>query len=204
MAEGLSRRALGPEFGSVADTGELPDDSLVAAAVDGDRAAFAMLVSRHYGRIYRQAYGWLGEQAAAEDVTQDIVVKLARVIHSFSGEARFTTWLHRLVLNHLHDVERARKRKRLEPGLVFEDLQIAAAEVPADRQLAARRALAAINALPEKLRETIMLVHWEGLTHEAAAEVLGCKGGTVSWRVNEARKQLAASLGWQPGDEEIG
>ena len=178
------------------DTGRVSDQALVARAIGGDRDAFALLVERHYDRIYRLAYGWLGDQMAAEDVAQDVVVKLATAIVKYEGRSKFTTWLHRLVLNHLHDRTRAEKRRRIEPGLVFEDLQIAADDVPADRQVAARQAMQAVNALPAKLRAAVILVYWQGLTHEAAGQVLGCKGGTVSWRLNEAKSLLADTLGW--------
>jgi len=171
-----------------------PDDRLARDAAGGDRDAFALLIDRHYDRIYRLAYGWTGTQSEAEDVAQDIVVKLARVIGQFEGQAKFTTWLHRLVLNHLHDQARAQKRRRIDNSTAFEDLQLSSNDVPADRQMEAKQGLAAVMALPEKLRDTVLLVHWQGLTHEVAAEVLGCKGGTVSWRLNEARKQLEAAL----------
>ncbi|MEO0393296.1 MAG: RNA polymerase sigma factor [Pseudomonadota bacterium] len=177
-------------------TGGVPDDELVARAVTGNRDAFAMLINRHYDRIYRLAYGWSGDQAAAEDATQDVVVKLATAITKFEGRSQFTTWLHRLVMNHLHDKARAKKRRRIDPGVVFEDLQIAAEDVPADRQAAASQAMKAVNALPQKLREAVILVYWQGLTHEAAGAVLGCKGGTVSWRLNEAKTRLAKTLDW--------
>lgn len=171
------------------------DDKLIAAAVDGDRNAFGCLIDRHYNRIYRLAYGWMGQREAAEDAAQDVVVKLVTALPKFGGQSKFTTWLHRLVLNHLHDVARKNKRRRIDPGVVFEDLQIAADEVATDDALASRRALAAINELPYKLRAAVLLVHWEGMTHEAAGQVLGCKGGTVSWRLNEAKTKLGEMLG---------
>ncbi|MBV6631669.1 MAG: RNA polymerase sigma factor [Alphaproteobacteria bacterium] len=172
-----------------------PDDKLISAAVNGDRDAFGCLIDRHYDRIYRLAYGWMGQREAAEDAAQDVVVKLVNALPKFGGQSKFTTWLHRLVLNHLHDIARKNKRRRIDPGVVFEDLQIAANEMATDDALASRRALAAVNDLPEKLRDAVLLVHWEGMTHEAAGQVLGCKGGTVSWRLNEAKTKLSELLG---------
>lgn len=204
MADGMASQ--GPNTGNAEPaqhpTGGVSDDRLVASALTGNRDAFAILIERHYDRIYNLAYGWLGEKAAAEDVAQDVVVKLATAIAKFDGRSKFTTWLHRVVLNHLHDQARAKKRRRIEPGVVFEDLQIASDEVSADRQLEARQAMEAVNTLPEKLRAAIILVHWQGLTHDAAGEVLGCKGGTISWRLNEAKAQLAALLSMKTGRED--
>ncbi|MEM6903434.1 MAG: RNA polymerase sigma factor [Pseudomonadota bacterium] len=174
---------------------DLSDNELIEAAIGGDRTAFGCLIDRHYDRIYRLAYGWMGQREAAEDATQDVVVKLVTALPKFGGQSKFTTWLHRLVLNHLHDMARKNKRRRIDPGVVFEDLQIAANEVATDDALASRRALAAVNELPDKLRAAVLLVHWEGMTHEAAGQILGCKGGTVSWRLNEAKTRLSAMLG---------
>ena len=203
LADGYSGQD-STENASAGMSSGVPDDELVARAVTGNRDAFAMLINRHYDRIYRLAYGWSGDQMAAEDAAQDVVVKLATAINKFEGRSKFTTWLHRLVLNHLHDTARAEKRRRIEPGLVFEDLQIASDDVPADRQAAAREAMNAVNRLPTKLRAAVVLVYWQGLTHEAAGKVLGCKGGTVSWRLNEAKSRLAEALDWFDDGQESG
>ncbi len=202
LADGMGSQKpqLGDDGTGQHPTGGLPDERLVASALAGNRDAFSILIERHYDRIYNLAYGWLGDRAAAEDAAQDVVVKLATAIAKFEGRAKFTTWLHRLVLNHLHDKARAKKRRRIDPGVVFEDLQIASEDVSADRQYEAKQGMAAVNALPTKVRAAVMLVHWQGLTHDAAGEVLGCKGGTVSWRLNEAKKLLAAQLRPETGE----
>ena len=89
------------------------DARLVADAVAGDRAAFAALVTRHYDRIFRVAWRILGNRAEAEDLAQDVCATLGRRIRSFRGEAAFTTWLHRLVVNAARDRLR---REAARPG----------------------------------------------------------------------------------------
>ncbi|MEE9355813.1 MAG: RNA polymerase sigma factor [Methylococcaceae bacterium] len=86
---------------------EKSDDlTLASAAGLGDRKAFECLVSRHYATMYKIAFKWCGNQADAQDITQNACLKLARSIASFRGEAAFTTWLYRLVINTAKDWQR--------------------------------------------------------------------------------------------------
>ena len=78
---------------------ETPDETLALAAAGGDRAAFAVLVQRHYDRIYGLAYRLTGSRAEAQDMAQDICAALPAKLRNWRGEARFTTWLYRVVVN---------------------------------------------------------------------------------------------------------
>ena len=84
------------------------DERLALSAANGDREAFGELLERHYGRILRLCLRLLGDRAEAEDLAQDVCVGLAKKIRSFRGEARFTTWLYRVVLNAGRDAMRRR------------------------------------------------------------------------------------------------
>ena len=77
-------------------------------AVAGDRAGFAALVSRHYDMVFRVAWKWCGNREDAEDIAQDVCVRLGQTIRSYSGQAKFTTWLYRVVLNAARDHYRKR------------------------------------------------------------------------------------------------
>ena len=163
------------------------DVTLAKAAASGNHSAFETLVSRHYGTIYRMAYKWCGNQADAEDITQNACIKLARAIGSFRGEAAFTSWLYRLVINTAKDWQRqqAASNNRTAMG----DNRIAT-ETPADDAVYAQQVIASIHQLPEGEKEALLLVVGEGLSHREAAEIIGCKESTVSWRIHEARKKL--------------
>ena len=170
------------------------DERLALDAANGDREAFGELLERHYGRILGIGQRLLGNRAEAEDLAQDICVGLARKIRSFRGEARFTTWLYRVVLNAGRDA----MRRRASRGSVQRDF----VEVDALRRAgdAARTAEAewlreALDCLKDDLRETAILVLDQELTHAQAGEVLGISENTVSWRLHEVRKALKVRAG---------
>ena len=172
---------------------EPSDHSLVEAALHGDGEAFTDLVLRHYDRIFRLAWRVLGSVPDAEDVAQDVCAALPGKLGTFRREARFTTWLHRIVLNAARDRLRrmAAENRRAEGWGEVECFRRAeAAEAQAEQEWL----MQAMAALPEALRETVALVLGEDLTHAEAGEVLGVTEGTVSWRMSEARKALRAMV----------
>ena len=164
-------------------------EDLARAAAAGDRAAFGRLLERHYGVILKLAARHSESTAAAEDLAQDICVKLARNIASFDGRAKFSTWLYALALNacrdHLRKLGRER-RKRAEYGdfarLALEDAAEAARRAQILREM--------LDELDEPLRETALLVLDHDLSHAEAAAILGVTEGAISWRLHEIRKRL--------------
>jgi RNA polymerase sigma-70 factor, ECF subfamily len=170
---------------------ETPDEALARAAREGDRDAFAALLDRHYDRVYRLAWRLTGSQAEAEDLAQDICLALPGKLSGFRGEARFTTWLHRVVVNAAHDRRRrAATRARAADG--WGDWEIAR-QAAADETAQALDWLArAMTVLPEDLRATVALVLGEEMTHRDAGTVLGVSEGTVSWRMSEVKRHLRA------------
>lgn len=180
-------------------TGGDDDRALAALAGQGDRAAFAALLDRHYRRIRRVALRWTGNVPDAEDVAQAVCIKLASAIGSFRGEAAFTTWLTRLTINAVQDHHRARARemRRAEAYAVQALVDGQAAPDPEDKTKAL---WAAVRQLPHKTRDAVLLVYGEEMSHAQAAQVLGCREATVSWHVHDAKKRLAVLLG-QSGDE---
>ncbi len=168
---------------------EISDESLVRDACCGDRQAFATLVTRHYDRIYRLSYRVIGQQAEAEDLAQDICAALATKLKGFRGDARFTTWLHTLVMNAARDrLRRLATRARAADGWgdVERHRRAAAAEAAEEQAWLA----AAMQTLSPDLRATVALVLGEGVSHGEAAATLGVSEGTISWRMSEVRKAL--------------
>ncbi|MEM8789839.1 MAG: RNA polymerase sigma factor [Pseudomonadota bacterium] len=167
------------------------DDQLVCGARGGDAAAFAALVERHYDRIYRIGYRVLGRRAEAEDLAQDICAALPRKLAAYRGDARFTTWLHSVVVNGARDrLRRQTTQARAADG--WAEIQALRGAAAAD--LADDRAwlTAALRSLDPALRETVALVLGEDMNHAEAARALGISEGTVSWRLSEVRKRLRA------------
>lgn len=160
-------------------------------AREGDGAAFGRLLERHYGFVYRVAYRWCGCRADAEDVAQDVCVRLGRAIRSYRGAGAFRTWLYALTLNAARDLHR-RTRRETAKGEAFRAHALssaAVAEAP-DTADPVDDLWEAVRQLPDKQRDAVLLVYGEGLSHADAADVMAISEATVSWHVHEARKRL--------------
>lgn len=170
------------------------DAELVEKAVSGDRRAFGQLVERNYDFVHAVAWRWSGNAADAEDIAQDVCVRLGSAIRGFRGTSRFRTWLYTLTLNAARDHKRRQMRdsNRMQ-AYASEQAVLAGSETDDDER---QEALwTAVRALPEKQCDAVLLVYAEGMSHAAAADVLGCSEATVSWHVHEARKRLKTVLG---------
>jgi len=170
---------------------ETADDTLAQAAADGDRSAFAALVERHYGRIYGLAYRLCGSRADAQDLAQDICASLPAKLRGWRGEARFSTWLYRVVMNAAHD-QRRRQATRSKAASGWGDWEIARQDEIATKACALDWLTETMTRLPPELRDTVALVLGEELTQAEAAAVLGLSEGTIAWRMSDVKKRLRA------------
>ncbi len=174
------------------------DNDLAVAAAAGEQAAFAELIERHYDRFHRLAWRWCGNRADAEDVAQDVCIKLAHAIRGWRGEAQFTTWTTRIVFNAATDRLRARQRLRLvEPSklaMLIEMTSEPARESAAEVHVLNGELWDEVRRLPDQQRDAVLLVYGEDMNHAEAAVVLGCTEKTVSWHLFEARKRLKSAL----------
>lgn len=168
---------------------DMADERLALSAANGDRQAFGELLERHYALILRLGMRVLGNRAEAEDLAQDVCVGLATKIRSFRGEARFTTWLYRVVLNAGRDALR-RQATRGAAQRDFVEVDSLRRGGDAARAAEAEWLRTALDGLKEDLRETAILVLDQELTHAEAGAVLGISENTVSWRLHEVRKAL--------------
>ena len=168
-------------------------EALVARARRGDAAAFEQLVTEHYDMIYRTAYKWCGNRSDAEDVAQDVSIKLASAIALFDGRSKFASWLYRVTLNSVRDLQRARKRdgRKIE---AFSDVAAGFALADQEESTTTAQLWQAVRALPDKQRDAVLLVYAEELSHADAAQIMGCREATVSWHVHAARKALRGLL----------
>jgi RNA polymerase sigma-70 factor, ECF subfamily len=173
---------------------ETADEGLAVKAAAGCRASFAALLDRHYDRVYRLAWRWTGNNADAEDVAQDVCVKLATAIKSFRGDSAFKTWVYTIAFTTATD--RLRARQRIMP-LALSDISAltdgASTSTPETDLIGAELWLA-VRALPDQQRDAVLLVYGEDLSHLEAANILGCTEKTVSWHLHEARRRLKIKL----------
>ena len=176
------------------------DSELLQRCRGGDQAAWRELVARHTRKVFSVAYRFLGRVDEAEDVTQDVFVKLYLNLDRYRPqEGNFGAWLSSVARNHVIDHYRRRReerRRRLEDPAVLE--VIASGEEGPQRQLErdervdfVRRGL---RALPPDLREPIVLCDLRGLSYDEAATALGIPLGTVKSRINRGRLELAKRL----------
>lgn len=182
----------------------LPTDerALVQRAQAGDLEAFGELVSRYMRRAYYAALGLVGSHDDALDLSQEAFARAFRARTSLDPDRPFYTWLYtilrRLCFNFLRDRNtRARKLAEAAGWLSDEASARAAAHNPGRvTELAElrRRVAQAIEGLPERQREVLVLKEFEDLRYREIADLLGIPIGTVMSRLYAARRQLAASL----------
>lgn len=173
---------------------EEKDETLALRAAQGCRVSFACLVERHYDRIYRLAWRWTHVVTEAEDIAQDVTVKLARAIHGYRGEAAFKTWLHRITYTTTMDYLRSAQRTMpLEPSDILKllDGAVDAAQQSSEPDV---DVWSAVRSLPNQQRDAMLLVYGEDMSHAEAAAVMGCAEKTVSWHIHEAKKRLKVLL----------
>lgn len=168
--------------------------SVVLAAMRGDHRAFGKLVKLYDGRLRALVYHLLGSREAMDDVLQETYLSAYRGLPQFRGEADVGAWLYRIAYNAC--LQRLRRRERLQPTDEerLEELSTPAPDCADDVALRdeLHQALAALS--PEQCA-AVLLVHRDGFSYAAAAEILGVPVGTVASRAAAARAALARMLG---------
>ena len=170
------------------------DIELVTLSLDGNALAFEHLVKRHYDTVFRVSYKWCGLKEDAEDIAQEVFVKLAQKLQTFGSRASFRTWLYRITVNTAKDFIRKCMTKRgYETAYAIEQDDANPGPSPGDL-LEAKRLVKALGRLSEKQKAAVLLVLSEGLSHQKAARILKCPEATISWRIFQARKTLKKYL----------
>jgi RNA polymerase sigma-70 factor (ECF subfamily) len=189
-------------------TGTLdPDLTIVERCLSGDAAAWEDLVRTHTRRVYGLCYRFTGKESEAQDLTQDVFLRVFRALASFrAAEGAFTTWLARLTRNLLIDHYRRTRNERVTDSIEEQLPHIeggAVDSVPAvsmrpDRAVAGREASellqSALSKLSPELRETIILRDLQEMEYREIADVLAIPEGTVKSRLNRGRAELARLL----------
>jgi RNA polymerase sigma factor (sigma-70 family) len=160
-------------------------------------AEWAAIVGEHSARVYRLAYRLTGNRQDAEDLTQDVFVRVFRSLDSFEP-GNFAGWLHRITTNLFLDRARRAARIRMDGFAEGAEQQLLGSQVlPEDAVHDAGfdpDIEAALASLPEKFRVAVVLCDVEGLSYDEIADVLGVKVGTVRSRIHRGRTQLRDAL----------
>jgi RNA polymerase sigma-70 factor (ECF subfamily) len=186
----------------VAENGLDLDTSVVERCLDGEESAWEELTKSHTRRVYSLCYRFTGNSSQAQDLTQEVFLRVFRTLKSFrAGEGSFTTWLTRLTRNLLIDHYRRTRSDRATDS-IEEQLPMleerTALSARTDGLLAGREASevlqAALQRLSPELRETVILRDLEEMEYREIAQTLSVPEGTVKSRLNRGRAELARVL----------
>src|ERR1700754_3946132 len=178
-------------------TSRVEEGSRVAEVETWTPPSWEEIVREHSGRVYRLAYRLTGNAHDAEDLTQEVFVRVFRSLSSYTP-GTFEGWLHRITTNLFLDAARRKQRIRFE-GLADEMAHRLAGSEPTPAQAFDDSHLdddvqAALKALPPEYRAAVVLCDIEGFSYEEIAATLGVKLGTVRSRIHRGRAQLRSAL----------
>ncbi len=187
-----------PRDPSVAGTAAL--DLLIEQCLAGDQAAWEQIVRLHWRRVFNIAYKFVGKHDEAEDLTQDVFLKLFKSLGTFDRRANFQTWLisvsRNLCIDHYRSVRK--ERETIDRSVDAGELTPASSDIGPLRQLerSDRRAMlhAALQKLPPTLRTAVLLRDIHELTYQEIAKQLELPEGTVKSRINRGRTELARQI----------
>jgi RNA polymerase sigma-70 factor, ECF subfamily len=190
-----------------------PDHALVELAKAGDKRAFEMLVIKYQRRLERLIGRMVRDVDLVQDIAQESFIRAYRALGNFRGEAQFYTWLYRIAVNTAKKYLLAMKRDPIITesalrGANDEDDETSSGEHPLNNRIAesetpestyaakeiANAVNAAMDALPEELRQAITLRELEGLSYEEISELMDCPIGTVRSRIFRAREAISARI----------
>ena len=175
-------------------------DALIASCLQGDQTAWEQIVRQHWRKVFNLAYKFVGRHDEAEDLTQDIFLKIFKALHTFDRRANFQTWLisisRNLCIDHYRSVRK--ERQTMARDVDASELSPVSRErgphsqlEQADLKHLIKRALA---ELPGPLREAVVLRDLQEFSYQEIAEQLGLPEGTVKSRINRGRLELARQL----------
>jgi RNA polymerase sigma-70 factor (ECF subfamily) len=171
-----------------------PDFGLLRRAQRGDERAFGTIVRTYEQPVYNYVLRLVGDRALAEDLTQEVFLRVYQGLPGFSLRARFTTWLFQVTKNRVLDELRAIER-RPRAVLALEDIPpLEVLDQPFERSEAIDAVWRAVGALNVDLKMALLLRDVVGLSYTEIADSLEITLATVKWRIYKAREEVAAAL----------
>jgi RNA polymerase sigma-70 factor (ECF subfamily) len=175
-------------------------DSLIEQCLAGDQAAWEQIVRQNWRKVFNVAYKFVGKHDEAEDLTQDIFLKIFKALKTFDRRANFQTWIisisRNLCIDHYRSVRK--ERQTIARDVDTSDLQPATTErgpyAVAEHQDLKAQLRQALETLPLTLRTAVVLRDLQELSYQEIADRLGLPEGTVKSRINRGRIELAHQL----------
>jgi len=171
----------------------MDDSGVVSAFLGGEERAFAELVDRYQTRLLNFIYRTIGDREKAEDLVQEVFVRVFRGLAAFRGDSALSTWIYRLTVNAAlsHLARRGRRQEVSDEGIT----EVPAPPVAERDSALATRIEAALAELPPGYRAILVLHDVEGLSHEECAAILDCRVGTCKSQLHKARARMRELLG---------
>jgi RNA polymerase sigma-70 factor, ECF subfamily len=177
-----------------------PSDQLIERCLQGDQQAWEAIVRLHWRKVFNVAYKFVGKHDEAEDLTQDIFLKIFRALRTFDRRANFQTWIvsisRNLCIDHYRSVRK--ERQTIARDVDSTALQPASTErgphAAAEHQDLRELLRAALGKLPPSLRTAVVLRDLQELSYQEIADRLSLPEGTVKSRINRGRIELARQL----------
>jgi RNA polymerase sigma-70 factor (ECF subfamily) len=175
-------------------------DSLIEQCLAGDQLAWEQVVRQNWRKVFNVAYHFVGKHDEAEDLTQDIFLKIFKALNTFDRRANFQTWIisisRNLCIDHYRSVRK--ERQTIARDVDSNDLQPATSErgpyAQAEHQDLKAQLRQALETLPVTLRTAVVLRDLQELSYQEIADRLGLPEGTVKSRINRGRIELAHQL----------
>ena len=175
-------------------------DALIEQCLGGDQVAWETIVRQNWRKVFNVAYKFVGKHDEAEDLTQDIFLKIFKALNTFDRRANFQTWIisisRNLCIDHYRSVRK--ERQTIARDIDSSDLQPATPErgpyAQAEHQDLRAQLRQALEALPITLRTAVVLRDLQELSYQEIADRLGLPEGTVKSRINRGRIELAHQL----------
>jgi RNA polymerase sigma-70 factor (ECF subfamily) len=175
-----------------------PDLAILRKAQRGDERAFAIIVRMYETPVYNYVLRLTnGEKSLAEDLTQEVFLRVFQGLPRFSLRCKFTTWLFQVTKNRVLDELRAKERRPLAPVCIDDVPPLEALELPAERVEEIDLLWRAIEGLPVDLKMALLLRDVVGLSYNEIADSLEITLATVKWRIFKAREDVQVALARQ-------
>ncbi|MBN2380175.1 RNA polymerase sigma-70 factor [candidate division WOR-3 bacterium] len=170
------------------------DEKLIADAAKGDAEAFERLVKRYQRQVLSTAYRYVGDTTTAEDLTQEVFIKVWEKAGSFKGRSKFTTWLYRIVVNHCLNYQERRKRRKLVGLNELVPDEGPGIEEKIEKRRKAQVVREAVAELPERQRIALILSRFEGYSYAEIAKIMKVSVSSVESLIFRAKDNLRKQL----------
>src|SRR5581483_8348306 len=173
---------------------EQPDPDVLRRAQKGDERAFAVILRAYETPVFNYVYRIVGDRALAEDLTQEVFVRVFQALPRFSLRCKFTTWLFQVTKNRVLDELRARER-RPQAVIAIEDApRLELVDPPVERLETIEAVWRAVRDLNPDLKMALLLRDIAGLPYHEIADSLEITLATVKWRIFKAREEVQQAL----------